>query len=131
MPAPARCVRARAYLCRHQHGRGTMFDELPQVQFSEVITAQGEIQVEHETAPVSRFRLSRTRHDVRSPWEFEIFVAEDCRNEFDRALHRRSFPKFVGKTPTGRTIEVSQLRWRRWVKQSGTLTGVAWDLLLD
>src|SRR5205823_6434150 len=98
------------------------FEELPQVQFNEIITAQGEIRVEQETAPVSRFRLSRSKHDVRSPWEFEVFVAEDSRDKFDRALHRRSFPKFVGTTATGHTIEVSQLRWRSWVRQSGTLT---------
>jgi hypothetical protein len=108
-----------------------VFEELPQVQFSEVITAQGEIRVEHETAPVSRFRLSRSKHDFRSPWEFEVFVSEESRDEFDRALHRRSFPKFVGKTFTGHSIEVPDLRWRSWAKASGALTGVVWEVVID
>ncbi len=108
-----------------------MFDELPQVQFSEVLTGRGEISVEHETAPVTRFRLSRSKHDVRSPWEFEIFVGDVSRAEFDRVLKRRERPKFTGKTFTGHTLEIPQLRWRRWNIGSGTLTGIVWEVLID
>jgi len=108
-----------------------VFEELPQVQFSEVITASGEIQVEHETAPVSRFRLTRSKHDLRSPWEYEIFVREESRDAFDRAVGRRSWPKFTGKTSSGHTIEIPVLRWRSWSRSSGTLTGSIWEILID
>src|SRR2546421_9991282 len=107
-----------------------MFEELPQVQFSEVITARGEISAEGETAPVARFKLARSKHDVRSPWEFEIFVSEESRREFDRAL-RRTFPKFRGKTFTGHVIEIPELRWRQWMVESGAMTGVVREVLID
>jgi hypothetical protein len=108
-----------------------MFEELPQVHFSEVITASGEIQVDHETAPVARFRLSRNKHDLSSPWEFEIFVAEESRGEFDRTVKRRSYPKFTGTSSDGHTIEIPELRWRSWSSGSGSLTGVVWEVLID
>jgi len=108
-----------------------VFEELPQVQFSEVITARGDIQVENETAPVSRFKLSRSKHDLSSPWEFEIFVADEYRDEFDRAVNRRAYPKFKGTTITGHTIEIPTLRWRSWSRDNGSLTGVVWEVLID
>ncbi len=108
-----------------------MFDELPVVQFSEVITARGNIHAEGEVIPASRFRLSRAKHDVRSPWEFEIFFEEDSRALFDKVIKGRSFPRFLGTTFSGHSIEVPRLRWRRWTIGSGTLIGVVWELLID
>ena len=79
---------------------------------------------------MTRFRLSRPKHDLHSPWSIELFANDAERGEVDRVLRPGKPPSIVGQTSDGRSIEIPQLIWNRWEVGTGALTGVTSEVVL-